>query len=409
MSLAAVLALGVPAAFADTPLTWARCLESAARHNPELRAARENLRAADHQASGAASGYFPQLSASAGRTESRVAGVDSNQNQTSLTATQNLFAGYRDASSVAQADANREATSASLDIVRARVSFELKGAYAQLGYAQDNLRLARDIVRRREENRRLVRLRFESGGENKGSSLLADAAYRQARLEQLQAEQAVETARVQLARVLGVGAEDWQAVDRVPVTEPPLTADFEPRLPATPEVRQAVAQEEAARAAIGIARAGLLPSLNLSGSVGRQGDDWAPEDSTRSVGLTLSVPLYSGGRDYHATKSAAATHEAARAGRENTERQTRARLKQAYHNYFQAVEKLKVDEDFVSAAALRAEIARSKYNNGLLSFEDWDLIENDLINRQKALLVSVRERVTAEAGWEQARGEGAIP
>jgi hypothetical protein len=58
---------------------------------------------------------------------------------------------------------------------------------------------------------------------------------------------------------------------------------------------------------------------------------------------------------------------------------------------------------------LRAEIARSKYNNGLLSFEDWDLIENDLINRQKALLVSVRERVTAEAGWEQARGEGAIP
>jgi outer membrane protein TolC len=68
-----------------------------------------------------------------------------------------------------------------------------------------------------------------------------------------------------------------------------------------------------------------------------------------------------------------------------------------------------VDEDFLKAANARAEIARSKYSNGLMSFEDWDIIENDLINRQKAVLQSRRDRVTAEAAWEQVLGNGAIP
>jgi outer membrane protein TolC len=126
------------------------------------------------------------------------------------------------------------------------------------------------------------------------------------------------------------------------------------------------------------------------------------------VGLILSVPIYSGGRDYYSTKSATASFAAAQASRENVERLARARLKQAYHNYQQAVERLRVDEEFLEATTLRAEIARSKYNNGLLSFEDWDIIENDLINRQKALLLSLRDRVTAEAGWEQAKGGGVI-
>jgi outer membrane protein TolC len=57
---------------------------------------------------------------------------------------------------------------------------------------------------------------------------------------------------------------------------------------------------------------------------------------------------------------------------------------------------------------LRAEIARSKYNNGLTTFDDWDLIESDLINRQRAVLSSQGNRVVAEAAWEQAQGRGAL-
>jgi hypothetical protein len=48
--------------------------------------------------------------------------------------------------------------------------------------------------------------------------------------------------------------------------------------------------------------------------------------------------------------------------------------------FVEAVEKTKVDNSFWEAASTRARIARQKYNNGLLTFEDWDVIENDLID-----------------------------
>ena len=41
-----------------------------------------------------------------------------------------------------------------------------------------------------------------------------------------------------------------------------------------------------------------------------------------------------------------------------------------------------------------------------LNHLDWDIIENDLINRQKAYLQTKRDRISAEASWEQTQGKG---
>ena len=147
----------------------------------------------------------------------------------------------------------------------------------------------------------------------------------------------------------------------------------------------------------------------MSGSVGREGPDWAPQNDRRTVGLNLTLPLFSGGKDYYATKSASASLEAASSGKDNVERQLFVRLRQTYAGYVEAAEKLKVDRQFVEAATARAEIARSRYDNGLMTFDDWDRIESDLIQRSKSLLVSRRDRVNAEAAWEQAQGKGVIP
>ena len=65
--------------------------------------------------------------------------------------------------------------------------------------------------------------------------------------------------------------------------------------------------------------------------------------------------------------------------------------------------------EFLKAAEVRSEIARAQYQNGLLSFEDWDLIENDLIDKQKAMLTSQRDAVVARAAWEKMLGTGVIP
>jgi outer membrane protein TolC len=405
-----VLAAAQPA---GEPFTWEESVRQAAAVNPDLRVARDNLRAAEMDARGAGSGFLPKLTGSLAKTETTTPASTTTVTpdySAALTASQNLFAGFRDQASVVQARANRAVAEANLRTARARLSFDLKSAFAALHSAEASLVLSADILGRREQNLRLVELRYESGRENKGSLYLSQATLSQARFESLQAEQALRVAQAQFARVLG--GDDPQAIrltGEVPIAVPPGQVDFVQAVQDTPDQQRALAQVEAAKAGVDIASSTFWPSLDLSGTASRQGNDWFPDDRRNSVSLSLTVPIFSGGRDYYGVRSAGAKESAAEASREGLVRQLRAQLEQTYAGYTQAVAKLSVDEDFLKAANARAEIARSKYSNGLMSFEDWDIIENDLINRQKAVLQSRRDRVTAEAAWEQALGNGAIP
>lgn len=402
----------VPAVAAET-LDWAASVREAGANNAALLTARANLAAAEERVAAARSGFFPQVSAGAARTETEGSSATLGGEpvySASVTATQNLFAGFLDQARVEQAGANRDRAAAVYDAARATLSQDLKAAYAGLFYAQEYLALTARIVERLEENLRLVELRFEGGRENKGSYLLTQASLEQGRYDQLQARQALDTARAQLARALGRReAGELQVTGLVPLGEPPAQPDFALLAEQAPDYRSVIADEVAAGAAVRIARSGFYPSVDLSGRLARDGSDWFPDDDLRSLTASVTVPIFNGGRDYYGTRAASASLEAAASNRDNIRRQLLVQLRQAHAGYVESVQKLRVDEAFVEAADTRARIARSKYNNGLMSFEDWDRIENDLILRYKSRLLSQRDRVLAEAGWEQVQGKGVIP
>ncbi len=404
--------LALPLAAAPpSELVWEASVEEAAAGNPELRAARAEVTAAGHSASAARSGNLPSLTAGAAYSDSSGSATTGGSTySTSLSLSQNLFSGFGDSARIEQGAANLAQVEASLNVTKARLSQELKSAFAGLQFAQDNVTLTGKIVQRLEENLRLVELRFEGGRENKGSYLLTRATLAQARYENLQAQQALASAQAQFARVLGrTESEGLRVVGSVPVAAPEAAPDYRHRVQQTPELKQARAREQSALAEVRLARSGFYPSVDVSGSVAREGENWTPDKDRRTVGLNLTIPLFSGGRDYYTTRSAAASLEAASSSTDNLERQLLVRFRQAYADYLESEEKLKVDRAFLEAAVTRSEIARSRYNNGLMSFEDWDRIENDLIQRQKNFLLSQRSRVTAEAAWEQVQGKGVIP
>ena len=58
-------------------------------------------------------------------------------------------------------------------------------------------------------------------------------------------------------------------------------------------------------------------------------------------------------------------------------------------------------------SATRSFIAN--YKNGLMSFQDFNTITNDFVGQQLSMLSAQFNAVLAEAGWEEARGIGAIP
>lgn len=125
--------------------------------------------------------------------------------------------------------------------------------------------------------------------------------------------------------------------------------------------------------------------------------------------MNLAIPIFSGGRDFYGTRAALEQNAASQLTLRDTGHQALSTLQQTRMSYLEAVQLVKVAGAYLDAAKIRAEIARADYKNGLMSFQDWDLSENDLISREKNLLQSQQSRVLAEAAWEQAQGKGVIP
>jgi outer membrane protein TolC len=153
-----------------------------------------------------------------------------------------------------------------------------------------------------------------------------------------------------------------------------------------------------ARSSLRQARSGRQPTLSAYGTASRYGDEWSVEEDSVGAGVRLSIPLWAGGqtggghpargpRDWPRRRPACA----------DTLNSQRTRVDQSLQSFQEAVEALAVRRQFLEAQELRATIAREQYGNGLLEFDNWDIIENDLINRQKSLLETRRQAWRAEA------------
>ena len=294
-------------------LTWDDAIKCADQNNSEIQAARASAEAAKFSAQAAQGTYFPAIAGSLGYTRSNSSSASpsteaSNAYSATLSASQNIFNGLQDQAHVAQARASLQSAEAALNIAKAKASYDLKSAYSNLQFALKSIKLQQDILKRREDNARMVELRFEGGRENRGSVLLSVAYLNQAKLEALQAKNNLTEARRQLLRVLGTEAEiasDAQITSQTPEENPAI----EDLARNTPEYLQSTAQETSAKAAVAVARGGFFPTLGANLSLGKQGPDWFPENSRWSAGLNLSVPLFNGGHDYYGLRAASASLE----------------------------------------------------------------------------------------------------
>ena len=397
------LLLSGPAARADEPLTWEQTIRETEKGNPDLNASLYAARAARVRYHGSHSPLLPQLSASA---SSEVLNDSREDHEAGLTVRQSLFSGGRNRAGIQQAKAEWEAAEARLAAVKAQVGSELKSAFAQLLFAQEQRKLAETISRRREENVELINLRYEAGREHQGSYLRIKASASQARFETGQASRAQRVAQREMGRVLG--RPKFEAVEvagEFGVQPAGPAPDMDSIAQQTPVYREAESDAESAGADVDIARSRYFPDLDAVATTGLSSSHWPPDENDWSAGIVMTFPFFSGGQEIFDVKAARAEQERALSQLRSVDDKTAAELESRFAALQDAIERVEVRREFLVAADLRAEIARAQYTTGLLSFEDWDLIENDLIDNQKMMLATLRDAVLAEASWERALGK----
>ena len=290
-----------------TVYTLEECISIALRENTTLARAREDLLGAGADVMSSWSSVLPHVSA--GITKSDGLAVSSaGDDITSESASGNVSLSQTllDASAfarIAGSSRSRTAAELSLESTERDIVFQAKEAYYGLLRLVQLRDVQAEAVELAREQTRKTQSLFDLGSASKSDLLKAQVQVGEAELALISAEKTAEIARAGLALVLGIDVTtDIEAVDPSGsfAEEEILDFDLEEAIASRPDIQAWDQSLVAARRSLLAAKAGRWPDLGFSVSYSRGTGsldelfDGMTDDYSRSVGLSLSVPIFNG-------------------------------------------------------------------------------------------------------------------
>lgn len=383
-------------------LIWNEVLEEALDKNPELANARNSLELSDISYRSSFTNYYPNISGNMGARKS-----DSNDTSYSygLNGSLSIFKGFRNITETKIKKTNLSIQEARYKRSLSDFVYNLRISFAQVLKTQMNISLLKEIQVRRKNNMELVELRYDAGREDRGAYLRLEADYLQSKYETESEERSYKI--VQASLLKNIGKDIYEIINVTGTFNIPAIKEKPSKelLQSNPDYIAAKYKLEVSEYELKYEYGNFYPDLGLSSSLSKSGSNWPPEDDSWSVGLSLSYPFFSRGKDFYDLKTSKLNKIMSQNNLEGIEYELMYEIENAYNNLIDSIEYYKVKEKYYSARRERSEISREKYLNGLISYEDWDWIENEFINAQKSLLDGEYNIFAVWAKWLKVIGE----
>jgi outer membrane protein TolC len=402
----------VSAVKAEDILSWHDCIAEAAKNHPDLIAAGEEIKQSEAGKKITASALFPQIDAnvdaSTAQTESSPGkGSKGDSYNYGVSATQLIFDGTKTINNVKSASETINASKQNFRFTSTAVRFRLRTAFIDLLKAQELLRITNEIYNIRRENLELITLRYESGLEHKGALLTSEADLAAAIYDISQAERKVEVARRSLVKEMGRSKltqitvkGDFEIADSAKIKP-----DFEVIAENNPSVRQLAAQKNAADFSLKSAYANFSPSLSGTAGANKNGSHWTPRGNQWNLGLVLSMPIFEGGSRIAQVSQAKALLKQLEENERSAKDSAILSLEGTWATLQDAIENVGVQDKSLNATEERSKIAQAQYSTGFITFDNWIIIENNLVSAKKDFLNAQADKLYAQAGWIKAKGE----
>jgi outer membrane protein len=346
--LAAALALACAAALAPVHAEdLLGVYHDALTSDPVYQAARAQYQAAIEVLPQARAGYLPLLSGSASAFHNDVEfqnGPSLTYNTTTyaVTLSQPVFR-LQNWIAIGQAKQQVLQAEAGLSSAQADLILRVAQAYFDVLLAQDNVALSESQMAAISEQLAQAKRNFEVGTATIVDTLEAQARYDQASATEIADKNNLEVKRRALQQLLGKLPERLTPLKDPLVLASPKPADIEAWVRTAQDtsftVVSARAAAEIAREEVDRQRAAHLPTLDATASYARAYNPSAssagivgPITNSGSVGLTLSVPFYSGGLIQSRVRQAIAGREKADQDLENTVRTVAQAVRQDFLN-----------------------------------------------------------------------------
>jgi TolC family type I secretion outer membrane protein len=404
-----------PAPAASPPgevLTLPAAIDLALRQQPTIRSAREVLNAAVARVPQAQSAYYPQLDfiTSAGRAQTFSQSLDRAIQTNAISAViqgrQLIYDFGKTGALVDEARANVRAFESDLERTRELVVLNVRQNYLNLLQAQRLTAVADAQVARAELNLRSARGFFDVGTKPKSDVTKAEVEVANARVSQIRARNLVDFNQVSLANALGLPAttpltiQDILGYEPVPLDRDSLRVEA---LGNRPELAQARARIDAARAQLSGARARYFPDLTATGSYGAATTD-PPLHEVWSISGNLSWNIFEGFFTKARIQETQALVAAAQANYDTLDLQVRLDVEQAYIATVEAAERIGATGVAVDSARENLRLAQGRYDAGVGTILDLTDAQLALTNAEADQVRALTDHRLALAALDRAVG-----
>ena len=322
-------------------MTLDKCLELALGNNPQINAAFHDILASDARIKQVWSNYFPQISWQTGYTKIR-------QLQLSDALGQNLTFNYYILGQVTlqqmlydfgvtqnQATIKRldyEAYKTTLGATINDVIYQTKDAYYNLLYAFENKKVAQDTVNKFEMFYNQAKAFYEIGMNPKVDVTIAEVNLSNAKLQLIQADNAVNLAVARLNNVMGVPFIDkYNVQERLKYMPVDITfgQTVEIARDARPELKLAELKVESAKQTLKLVKKSYFPTISVEGQYQRGGRSWN-SNYGYNFGGYLNFPTVNGMLIKNEIKEARYLYDKELANAKNTQNQIYLEIQNAF-------------------------------------------------------------------------------
>lgn len=397
-------------------MTLDKCIELALGNNPQINAAFHDILASDSRIKQVWSNYFPQLSWQTGYTRIR-------QLQLSDALGRNLTFNYYILGQVTlqqmlydfgvtqnQATIKRldyEAYKTTLGATINNVIFQTKDAYYNLLFAFENKRVAEDTVNKFEMFYNQAKAFYEIGMNPKVDVTIAEVNLSNAKLQLIQADNAVNLAVARLNNVMGVPFIDqYNVQERLKYQPVDITFNksVEIARDARPELKLAELKVESANQTLKLVKKSYFPTLSIEGQFQLGGKSWTSNHGY-NIGGYLNFPTVNGMLIKNEIQEARYLYDKEIANAKNTQNQIYLEIQNAYLLLEEKKNQMPVAMLGVKQAKENYELSYGRYRVGVANPTE---LKDAQINYQQAQLNyynALYQYSSAKASLEKAIGK----
>ena len=400
-------------------MTLDKCIELALGNNPQINAAFHDILASDARIKQVWSNYFPQVSWQTGYTRIR-------QLQLSDALGKNLTFNYFILGQVTlqqmlydfgvtqnQATIKRldyEAYKTTLGATINDVIYQTKDAYYNLLYAFENKRVAEDTVNKFEMFYNQAKAFYEIGMNPKVDVTIAEVNLSNAKLQLIQADNAVNLAVARLNNVMGVPFIDkYNVQERLKYQPVDVTFNqsIEIARDARPELKLAELKVESANQTLKLVKKSYFPTLSIEGQYQVGGKSWT-SNYGYNLGGYLNFPTVNGMLIKNEIQEARYLYDKEIANAKNTQNQIYLEIQNAYLMLEEKKNQMPVAMLGVKQAKENYELSYGRYRVGEANPTE---LKDAQINYQQAQLSyynALYQYNSAKAALEKAIGKNLV-